>query len=175
MHRKNLSLVLSVAALSLFAPAAQAGIFGQALGGAMRGAILGDLVGGRRGAETGAIVGGLIGAGEAAARNRRQKEQQAATAQRQAEFQAHQQAEEQRHRERSLQRQPAQQAAATLDRTLLVETQKSLIRLGYEPGSVGAAGPELTQAVKDYQRSKGLLETGDLSQALLTHLLRNGG
>jgi len=29
--------------------------------------------------------------------------------------------------------------------------------------------------VRQYQKSKGLLETGDLSQALLAHMLQNGG
>ncbi|MDH5216048.1 MAG: peptidoglycan-binding protein [Gammaproteobacteria bacterium] len=58
---------------------------------------------------------------------------------------------------------------------MIVETQKSLIRLGYDPGPLGQAGAELTGAVMAYQKSKGLLETGDVSQALLTHMLRNGG
>lgn len=61
------------------------------------------------------------------------------------------------------------------DNTLVVETQKSLIRLGYEPGDIGVAGPALDEAVSSYQKSQGLLETGELSQALLTHMLRNGG
>ena len=30
-------------------------------------------------------------------------------------------------------------------------------------------------AITEYQKSKGLLKTGELSQALLTHMLRNGG
>jgi len=50
-----------------------------------------------------------------------------------------------------------------------------LIRLGFQPGEIGRSGPELTAAVRQYRRSKGLLETGDLSQALLAHMLRNGG
>jgi peptidoglycan hydrolase-like protein with peptidoglycan-binding domain len=64
--------------------------------------------------------------------------------------------------------------AAATNQTLIVETQKSLIRMGYDPGTLGQAGPELTSAVFKYQRNKGLLETGELSQALLTHMLRNG-
>ena len=59
--------------------------------------------------------------------------------------------------------------------TKCVETQKSLIRLGFEPGDIGVSGPALTNAVKEYQKNKGLLETGELSQALLNHLLQNGG
>ena len=175
MHKKFSVLLLLSAVLLVPSQSVQAGIFGEGLGGAVRGAILGNLLGGRSGAEAGAIVGGLIGAGEAASRNRKQKEQQAAIASRQAEFQARQQAEEQRHREQMAQQRPQAAAAPAVDQTLLIETQKSLIRLGYEPGNIGAAGPELIQAIRDYQRSMGLLETGDASQALLTHMLRNGG
>jgi hypothetical protein len=47
--------------------------------------------------------------------------------------------------------------------------------MGYSPGKLGQAGPELTSAVLQYQKKKGLLETGELSQALLAHMLRNGG
>ena len=149
----------------------QAGIFGAGLGGALRGAIVGNLVDGRNGAAAGAVIGGLIGAGEAASREKKEKQRTEAAQKRQAEWQSSQQAEQQRIQQ--------QQAAAApqkaVNQTLVVETQKSLIRLGYEPGDIGDAGPELTGAVMEYQKSKGLLETGELSQALLAHMLRNGG
>ena len=155
----------------LIAQPVQAGIFGAGLGGALRGAIVGDLIDGRDGAAAGAVIGGLIGAGEAAAAKKKQRQQQEASQQRQAEWAAHQQAEKDRIR----QQQKATAPTQALDMTLLVETQKSLIRLGYEPGDIGSAGAALTDAVSEYQRSMNLLETGELSQALLTHMLQNGG
>ena len=72
-------------------------------------------------------------------------------------------------------RQEAAAPALAAKQTLMIETQKSLIRLGYETGEIGRPGKLLTLAVMKYQQSKGLLETGELSQALLTHMLRNGG
>lgn len=167
--------ILIVAATVLIAllalQAAQAGVFGAGLGGALRGAIVGDLIGGRDGAEAGAILGGVIGASEAASQKKRQKRQRQEAQRRQAEWARQQEAE----RARIQQQQAAAAPALAANQTLVVETQKSLIRLGYEPGQLGTAGPQLTQAVMNYQKSKGLLETGELSQALLTHMLRNGG
>ena len=163
--------VIATASFFLLSLPAQAGILGAGLGGALKGAIVGDLVDGRDGAAAGAVIGGLIGAGEAASREKKKKQQNEAAQKRQAEWQASQQAEQAKIQK--------QQAAAApqkaADQTLVVETQKSLIRLGYAPGDIGAAGPELNNAVTEYQKSKGLLETGELSQELLTHLLQNGG
>jgi len=153
--------------IGLSSPVVQAGIFGDGMGGALRGAMIGSLVDGRDGAAAGAVIGGLVGAGES--RSRRKKEKKARR--RQAEWQAQQQAEANRIR----QQQAAAAPQATADQTLLVETQKSLIRLGQDPGELGSGGPDLTNAILSYQRDKGLLETGELSQALLTHMLRNGG
>ena len=144
-----------------------AGIFDGALGGA----VLGSLVGGRKGARKGAIVGGVIGATSAVAESQRRQQYQAESQQRRAEWDAQQRAEQQRIEQQRAAAAPAEAA----NQTLIVETQKSLIRMGYEPGTLGQAGPQLTAAVMQYQKSKGLLETGELSQALLTHMLRNGG
>ena len=159
--------LLTVLASGFIASPANAGVFGAGLGGALRGAIVGDLIDGRDGAAAGAVIGGLIGAGEAAAQNKKQEESQ----QRQAEWEASQQAEQARIRKQQAEVSPEQSAA----QTLRIETQKSLIRLGYDPGEIGEAGPALTDAVMQYQSSKQLLETGEPSQALLTHMLRNGG
>ena len=154
---------------SLAFQAAHAGIFGGGLGGALRGAIVGDLVGGRDGAEVGAILGGVIGASEAAGRQKRQRQE---AERRKAEWVRRQEAERAQLQARQ---QQAAAPAQAVNQTLVVETQKSLIRLGYDPGPLGTAGKQLTLAVMKYQQSKGLLETGELSQALLTHMLRNGG
>jgi hypothetical protein len=171
MNTKINISALAAATYLLISLPVHAGIFGAGLGGALRGAIVGDLIDGRSGAAAGAVIGGLIGAGEAAAREKKQKQENEAAQRRQAEWQASQQAEQARFQK--------QQAAAApqnaANQTLMVETQKSLIRLGFEPGDIGVAGSALTNAVKEYQKSKGLLETGELSQALLSHLLQNGG
>jgi len=159
--------LLVLLALGFVANSACAGVFGAGLGGALRGAIVGDLIDGRNGAAAGAVIGGLIGAGEAAAQEKKREE----SLQRQAEWDADQQAEVERIRQQRADTPPPQSAA----QTLRIETQKSLIRLGYDAGEIGAAGPELTNAVMEYQSSKQLLETGELSQALLAHMLQNGG
>ncbi len=153
--------VVSTIVISLLAiPAAHAGFFGDALGGA----ILGDLVGGRDGAAVGAVIGGVVGASRES--KRRKQEQQ-----RKAEWAARQQAEQEHYRqERAVKAKPND-----ANQVLVTETQKSLIRLGYEAGPIGQGGSQLNQAVIEYQKSKGLLETGELSEALLTHMLRNGG
>ncbi len=159
--------LLAVLALGFVANSASASVFGAGLGGALRGAIVGDLIDGRNGAAAGAVIGGLIGAGEAAAQQKKREE----SLQRQAEWEASQKAEEERIRQQRAEITPQQSAG----QTLRIETQKSLVRLGYDPGEIGEAGPELTNAVMEYQSSRQLLETGELSQALLTHMLQNGG
>jgi len=159
--------LLTILTFGFIVNSADAGVFGAGLGGALRGAIVGDLIDGRDGAAAGAVIGGLIGAGEAAAQKKKQEESQ----KRQMEWEASQKAEQERIRQQQAEIAPQQSA----DQTLLIETQKSLIRLGYDPGEIGEAGPALTDAVMQYQSSKQLLETGELSQALLTYMLRNGG
>ena len=159
--------VLIVIPLGMQPTYCQAGVFD----GAMGGALLGNLVGGRKSARKGAIIGGVLGAAGGIANDQRQRQQQAEAERRRAEWDAQQRAEQ----ARIEQQRTAAAPAVAGNQTLIVETQKSLIRLGYDPGALGQEGPELTSAVLQYQKSKGLLETGELSQALLTHMLRNGG
>jgi hypothetical protein len=159
--------VLIVIPLGMLPTYSHAGVFD----GALSGALLGNLVGGRKSARKGAIIGGVLGAAGGIANGQRQRQQQAEAEQRRAQWDAQQRAEQ----ARIEQQRAAAAPAVAADETLIIETQKSLIRLGYGPGALGQAGPELTSAVLQYQKSKGLLETGELSQALLTHMLRNGG
>jgi outer membrane lipoprotein SlyB len=163
--------IIASAALAavLFSLPADAGVFGAGLGGAFRGAMLGSLIDGRDGAATGAVIGGLIGAGERASRNKRQRRMM--SQRRKSQWAAQEQAK----RARAEQQRAAAAPQVAVNQTLVVETQKSLIRLGYDPGELGKAGDALTNAVKRYQSSVGLLETGQMSQELLTHMLRNGG
>ena len=167
-HTAVLVTGVIVTVIGLQPVCSHAGAFDGALGGAL----LGNKVGGRKAARKGAIIGGVIGATSSIANDQRQRQQQAEAQQRRAEWEAQQLAEQARIEQRMAAATPP---AAVADQTLIVETQKSLIRMGYDPGRLGQAGPELTAAVLQYQRNKGLLETGELSQALLTHMLRNGG
>lgn len=168
---KILHFGLSLVFVFILSAPAQAGIFGEGLGGALQGAILGRMIDGRDGAAAGAVIGGLIGAGVAASRDKKQKEQAAEADRRQAEWAAQAQAEREK-----LSLQPVQAAPQQgPPDTLVVETQESLIKLGFEPGDIGSAGLALTDAVMAYQKQHGLLETGELSQALLAHMLQNGG
>jgi uncharacterized protein YcfJ len=167
-HTAVLVTGVIVTVIGLQPVCSHAGAFDGALGGA----ILGNMVGGRKAARKGAIIGGVIGATNSIANDQQQRRQQAEAEQRRAEWEAQQRAEQARIEQRMAAATPP---AAVADQTLIVETQKSLIRMGYDPGRLGQAGPELTAAVLQYQRNKGLLETGELSQALLTHMLRNGG
>ena len=84
--------------------------------------------------------------------------------------------ERQRQLEQNRLRQERQQSQGqSSDAILVSETQRSLIRLGYDPGRVGTMNPQTTEAIKAYQASKGLLETGRPSQELLTHMIKHGG
>ena len=167
MKHPKLVIATGIIVAALATQAAQADFFG----GVMQGAILGSLVDGRDGAATGAIVGGLVGAAKASGEKKREQQQQAEAQKRKDEWAAQEQAEQ----ERIQKQQAAAAPAPAANQTLLIETQKALIRLGYEPGTLGQSGPELKRDITQYQKSKGLLETGELSQALLTHMLRNGG
>jgi uncharacterized protein YcfJ len=167
-HTAVLVTGVIVTVIGLQPVCSHAGAFDGALGGA----ILGNMVGGRKAARKGAIIGGVIGATNSIANDQQQRRQQAEAEQRRAEWEAQQRAEQARIEQRMAAAAPP---AAATDQTLVVETQKSLLRMGYNPGNLGQAGPELTSAVLQYQRKKGLLETGELSQALLAHMLRNGG
>ncbi len=152
--------------------------FGEALGSAFGGAILGGIIGGGDGAAIGAAIGGLSGYSAGTARqNERRRHQAARRHQRERAEWERQRLMEQRllHQQRQLQA-VAPMAAPAIDRSLVIETQKSLIRLGYTLGGVdGRLGPQTVVAIKSYQKSKGLLETGQPTQSLLMHMLRNGG
>jgi len=168
---KRLTVVLATGMMAVTLGMQPTYSYAGVFDGALSGALLGNLVGGRKSARKGAIIGGVIGAASGIANGQRQREQQAEAERRRAEWDAQQRAE----LARIEQQRAAAAPAVAASQTLIVETQKSLIRMGYDPGALGEAGPELTAAVLQYQKSKGLLETGELSQALLTHMLRNGG
>lgn len=174
---RNKLAILTVAVMVFSSVAgvsgAAAGPFGNALGGAGLGALIGGIAGGGKGAAIGAAVGGGLGAIRA---GQREKEQRMAAEKRNQEERA--QWEQQRKRQEQAlreERQKSQQQKPSADDLLVSETQRSLIRLGYDPGPVGTINPQTESAVRAYQRDKGLLETGQLSQALLKHMIQHGG
>lgn len=170
-RRRSFAAFTSLLAL-LAVGAAQAGPFGSGITGAVKGAIIGDLIGGDKGAAAGAVVGGIVGAQSGASRD----EQYLAAKQAEADARLDQWESEQRQRElKALEEEErAEQIdarAAADDQALLEDTQRALIRLGYDAGIVGMRGPELTTAIVRYQESRGMLPTGALSKDLLEHLL----
>lgn len=61
-------------------------------------------------------------------------------------------------------------------RSLVAETQKLLGELGYDAGRPdGAVGPKTRAAVRSFQRSQGLSQTGKIDQALMSQLQRASG
>jgi hypothetical protein len=150
-----------------------AGLFKSPLGSAAVGALIGGIAGGGKGAAIGAAVGGGVGlVGKASDETRKREEAEKRHAQERAEWQRQKQREQDRLRQ---ERQQAQSQAQSGDAMLVSETQRSLIRLGYDPGPVGTMNPQTTAAIKAYQGSKGLLETGQPSQELLRHMIKHGG
>ena len=168
---------------------AGAGVFGKALGGAMQGAVMGNLLGGRNGARQGAAIGAgigvLSGISEDAQRRNAQKAAEERYARQMAEMELRRQQQEQEHFEsasRSFKDGVPSNLASigTLqpheDTRLITEIQKSLVRLDFDPGAVdGELSNATVRAIQAYQSRHNLLETGQPSQELLKHMIRNGG
>lgn len=172
------------ATLATMSPSAEAQVLRKGFGGALGGAALGSLIDGQDGAKKGAIIGGTVGVIHGVSQKSRQQAereaQQRQEAERQRQAQEQQQAEieqlKAQQAAQAAQTAPSAPAAAGPDATLVIEIQKSLIRLGFDPGDVnGKLGPKTTEAIKQYQAKQGLLEDGRPSQELLAHMLKHGG
>ncbi len=170
---------LLVAALAPSTAKADLFSFDSGWGGAAGGALIGGIAGGGRGAAAGVLIGGVVGsARESQKRDRRRAEE--AARQRQAEERRRWEQQQQLQQQQlDLQRQQAWQAQQQQNQAganLVAETQRSLIRLGYNPGAVdGQLGPGTVAAISAYQRDRDLLVTGQPSQPLLVHMVQNGG
>jgi uncharacterized protein YcfJ len=184
-------LILALVCLAVFVPSLQAQIFEDGFAGALSGAMLGSLVGGRSGAAWGAAIGGGVGMIEGA--NQRDRQNEAAAAfRRQREERAAWEREDQRRRQQEMTALAAKQeccapkpgaitltstnAAPSADMLIVLETKKSLVRMGYDPGPIdNQLNPQTVQAIKGYEVKYSLLVTGRPSQELLKHMLQHGG
>ncbi len=124
----------------------------RGLQGAIGGAILGGVLGGGKGIGRGAAIGGAVGIIGGAM-------------------------EEDRRRERYYEdRYVYVMDDPESSKPLVRRIQGALNRLGYTPGPVdGVMGRQTSAAISRYQDEYGLLITGQVSPALLSHMKRNGG
>lgn len=191
--RKHLPLVfVGVVLLGLLGRpnSAIADAWGEAVGGAAEGALFGAIIGGGDGAAAGAALGGVTGLAAGSAREEEQRQQAAQQryemerAQWEEERQRQQQQlqmerEQAWRRQQQVQQPPSVQAAAPVpgtDAALVTEIQRSLTRLGYNPGPIdGRPGGQTVEGIRAYQRDRGLIEDGRPSYELLRHMVQQGG
>ena len=154
-------------------PSLKAQVLGRGFGGALGGAALGSLVGGREGAQAGAVIGGVVGLAQGAKEKKQRKAQQEAQARQQAERERIQKEQQLAEMERLKQLETDEEEVET---GTVIEIQKSLVRMGFDPGEINGKMQAATEnAIRLYEQKFNLLETGRPSQELLKHMLRNGG
>jgi hypothetical protein len=172
--QRNIIFTMALILFGALSPSSlQAQVMGRAFGGALGGAALGSLVGGRDGAQTGAIIGGVVGLARGAKEKKQMKARQEAYARQQAERQRIQQEQQRAEMERRKAQQATQQS---FESGTVLEIQKSLVRMGMDPGEInGKMQPATENAIRLYEREHSLLETGRPSQELLKHMLQHGG
>jgi hypothetical protein len=186
--RFHLSTTFVIGILILTTQPASA-FLGEAFGGAMQGALLGSLLDGREGARTGAAIGAgvglLTGIGREAEQRKAQEAAQVRYEQRKQAMEQQRRADEATRWEAEM-RQPTDGVPSNLatlggpqpheDPELITEIQRSLIKLGYDPGEIdGSLSDKTIASIMRYQSARGLLETGQPSRELLKYMLRNGG
>jgi peptidoglycan hydrolase-like protein with peptidoglycan-binding domain len=157
----------------VFQPSLQAQVLGRGFSGAMGGAILGSLVGGREGAQAGAAIGGAVGLVQGAREKSQIEAQREAHARQQAERERIQKEQQLAQAERLKEQESAEEK---FDSGTVLEIQKSLVRMGFDPGDINGQMQTATEnAIRLYEQKHKLLETGRPSQELLKHMLQNGG
>ncbi len=172
--QRNIIFTLALIMFGVFFQSSlQAQVLGRGFGGALGGAALGSLVGGRDGAQTGAIIGGVIGLAKGAKEKKRMVAQREAYARQQAERERLQKEQQKAEIER-IKKQEVEQE--NFESGTVLEVQKSLMRMGFDPGNIdGQMQPATENAIRLYEIKYSLLETGKPSQELLKHMLQNGG
>jgi len=185
--------VVTVAGVLMFAgTAVHADPWASGAGGAVVGGILGGVVAGKGGAAVGAVLGGAMGAGMDAESvyDAKQAKMTSDYADR-ADWER-----ERRERVAAMKMQQSDQwgigdsingsdgvvpsvrsgvPTSAADRDLIIETQKSIKKLGYEPGVIGTLNRQTVATIRMYQAQYDLLETGKPSPELLSHMRRHGG
>jgi hypothetical protein len=190
-YSRSISRILTVAVIASWMLSAQlaSAFLGEVFGGAMQGAVLGSLLDGRDGAQTGAAIGAGIGVLSAVAENAERRDAEKAARARYEQQKAQrelrrQEAEEQRFEASSRAFSggvPSNMASIGSlqpheDEKLITEVQRSLLKLNYDPGTIdGQLNDKTVAAIQAYQARHNLLETGQPSQELLRHMIRNGG
>ena len=130
-------------------------------------------MGGREGAQAGAVIGGVVGLARGAKEKKQIEAQREAHARQQAERERIQKEQQRAEMER---RKKLESAEEEFETGTVIEIQKSLVRLGFDPGEInGKMDPATENAIRLYEQKYNLLETGRPSQELLKHMLRNGG
>jgi hypothetical protein len=189
---KMIRIVAMTGLLMFIGTSAHADPWVSGAGGAVVGGILGGVVAGKGGAAVGAVLGGVMGVGADA-----EQVQQAKQARMTADYADRADWErERRERVAAMKLQQSDQwgigdsinssdgvvpdvrsAAPTnaAERDLIVEMQKSIKRLGYEPGVIGTLNRQTVATIRMYQAQYDLLETGRPSPELLAHMRRHGG
>lgn len=171
--RKTIVAVQIAALLGVFPGLARADTMGSGLG-AIRGAVIGDIVGGGHGAAAGAAIGAMIGAPGTAAREQVYMDRQRAAADaRLAQWEAERRQRELEAMERREQAERRAAISSEPDLDLLLDTQRALMSLGYDPGPIGMTSPELTTSIVKYQESQGLLPNGSMTPGLLDRMVED--
>jgi hypothetical protein len=184
---KKVSLVMLICVCAFGVPL-QAQIIESGFGGALSGAVLGSLVAGQEGAAWGAAIGGGYGLIQGANEHGRRMEAESAFRRQQQERAAWER-EDLRRRQQEMASLAARQeccvpttsvnpshAAPSADSLVVLETKKSLIRMGYDPGLMDSQlNAETITAIRAYEAKYNLLVTGKPSQELLKHMLKHGG
>jgi outer membrane lipoprotein SlyB len=176
MKRTQRNMILSIALIlfgAIFQQSLQAQVLGRGFGGALGGAALGSLVGGREGAQAGALIGGVVGLARGAKEKKQIEARKEAYARQQAERNRLEKEQQAAEMERLKKQETAQEQ---FESGTVLEIQKSLVRMGFDPGNInGQMQPATENAIRLYEQKFGLLETGRPSQELLKHMLQNGG
>jgi hypothetical protein len=163
-----LAVILMATTDGLVVNKSHAGPILGGIGGAIGGGIMGRIIGGRRGARIGRVIGGVAGFARGARRASRRRRY----------YDRHYYRPYPRpyYRQNNYRAAAAPARQSAVSSTLILSIQQSLVRLGYDPGPVdGVAGSKVRQAIQSYQGDQKLLVTGEPSQQLAKHMLKNGG
>ena len=153
----SLALVATVIVLAWTA-SASAQVVERGVQGALIGAGIGAITGGGKGAGKGALIGGAAGAVVGGIEKNKNRQRYAPPP------------------EPVYHSAPPPRYSGPGYSRLTRDVQRELVRLGYDPGPIdGQYGRGTAGAVSMYQEDYNLLIDGKVSQALLKHMIQQGG